>query len=228
MQPEHTCICLKRLSGHGCNTRSPASDKQHAARASCCRRSCRPLKYKDSDKQTNGKSANVNWALRQGVYGNGRRPQANEVIVIFDCDHRPEPHFFTRVSLVADYNPKSHTPYHIPQYHHCTHDVMEPGVEVCCSGLSCSTVVAHAADVFLILPAACGGAGPQVLQVMSETRADLVLTPQFFSNTEAGADIFNNDNIQFWKVSHPSQPCGTCGLLCTAIRVCITGPVCIL
>jgi hypothetical protein len=42
-----------------------------------------------------------------------------------------------------------------------------------------------------------------VLQVMTETQADLVLTPQFFSNTEPGADIFNNDNIQFWKVSHP-------------------------
>jgi hypothetical protein len=41
---------------------------------------------------------------------------------------------------------------------------------------------------------------PQVLQFMTETQADLVLTPQFFSNTEPGADIFNNDNIQFWKV----------------------------
>jgi cellulose synthase/poly-beta-1,6-N-acetylglucosamine synthase-like glycosyltransferase len=58
---------------------------------------CRPLKYPNSDKQTNGKSANVNWALRQAIYGSNRRPQQEDVIVIFDCDHRPKPHFFTRV-----------------------------------------------------------------------------------------------------------------------------------
>lgn len=41
---------------------------------------------------------------------------------------------------------------------------------------------------------------PQILRVLEDSRYDLVLTPQFFTNVQPYADVFNHLNPQFWWV----------------------------
>lgn len=61
---------------------------------------------------------------------------------------------------------------------------------------------------------------PQVLEVMWEDDVALCLTPQAFSNTDAGSDVFNNKNLQFWEYVLPG--CDALGYVaCTGTNFCI-------